>query len=76
MYVFEKLLDIFQNIVPDSDLDNVTLESKIIDDLGFNSIGIFYMVLAIEREFNVTMHNVSLEKFVTVNDVVKFIEEN
>lgn len=78
MDTFEILLDIFKGIVPDStiDLDTVTPDVLIVEDLGLNSIGIMYLVLAIEQEFEVVLHNSSIETFKTIRDVIDFIEEN
>lgn len=78
METFDILVDIFKNILPDSELDfeTVTPNMNIIEDLGLNSIGLMYLVLAIEQEFDVELHNSSIEKFKTIQDVIDFIEEN
>ena len=78
MEILEKLKEIFININPDSELDmnSITEESRIIEDLGLNSIGVLYLVLAIEEEFNVVMHNSSIENFKTLGDVISYIKEN
>jgi acyl carrier protein len=78
MTTFEKLIEIFKNIITDSkvDINSITPKTNIFEDLGLNSIGIMYMVLAIEDEFNILMHNSSIEKFKTVEDVIEYIEEN
>ena len=76
METFEKLIEIFETIVPDFDSSTISTSSKIIEDLGLNSIGMFYMVLGIEKEFDVTLRNVNLEALVTIQDVIDFIEEN
>ena len=78
METLERLKEIFVNINPDTDVDinSITLETSIMEDLGLNSIGVLYLVLAIEEEFNVVMHNSSIESFKTLGDVVSYIEEN
>lgn len=78
METLEKLKEIFKNINPDSevDLNTITKDTKIVEDLGLNSIGVLYLVLAIEEEFNILMHNSSIESFKTLGDVCLFIEEN
>lgn len=75
MGTFDKLLEIFAEIT-DSPVENITLESSITEDLGLNSIGMFYLVLAIEKEFDVILHNISIDNFKTIQDVVTFIENN
>ena len=55
-------------------LDNVTLETKLIDDLHFDSLGVMMFAMAIEDEFGVTFDEPM--NFVTVKDVVDYIEAN
>lgn len=78
MEILNKLKEIFININPDTEIDMnlITEESSIIEDLGLNSIGVLYLVLAIEEDFNIVMHNSSIESFKTLGDVISFIEEN
>ena len=78
MEILNKLKEIFISINPDTEIDMnlITEESSIIEDLGLNSIGVLYLVLAIEEEFNIVMHNSSIESFKTLGDVISFIEEN
>ena len=63
-----------KNVDPDANLDNVTLETKLIDDLHFDSLGIMMFAMAIEDEFGVTFDEPM--NFLTVKDVVNFIEAN
>ena len=48
-------------------------EEKKIDADSFNYI---CLISSIEEEFNVVMHNSSIESFKTLGDVVSYIEEN
>ena len=63
-----------KNVDPDMNLDNVTLDTKLIDDLHFDSLGIMMFAMAIEDEFGVTFDEPM--NFLTVRDVVEFIETN
>lgn len=78
MDTLSTLKEIFKAIITDNDIDvdAIKPEDSIIEDLGLNSIGIFYLVLAIEEEFSVVLHNVSIEKFKTVKDVIDYIDAN
>lgn len=78
MSTLDKLKEMYQGIMPDSEvnLDLVNEDSLIVEDLGLNSIGLLYLVLAIEEEFGITMHNSSIEAFKTLGDVISYIEEN
>lgn len=63
-----------KNVDPDMNLDNVTLETRLIDDLHFDSLGIMMFAMAIEDEFGVSFDEPM--NFLTVKDVVDFIEAN
>lgn len=70
--MLERLKKLMQGVAPDINLDNVTLETKLIDDLHFDSLGIMMFAMAIEDEFGITFDEPM--NFVTVKDVVDFIE--
>jgi len=72
--MLEKLKELMRGVDQDMDLDNVTLDTKLIDDLHFDSLGIMMFAMAIEDEFGVTFDEPM--NFVTVKDVVDFIEAN
>lgn len=74
--VFEKLLNVFSIVVNRNvDASKITMDSKIVEDLGVNSIGLVYLAVAVEEEFGIDMTNVSLETFNTVGDVIKYIQK-
>ena len=73
---FIKLKEILERIMPDNDYSNITEESDIKCDLGLNSIGFLYLVLGIEEEFGVEIHNVNAEDFKIVKDVIDYLEKN
>ena len=72
--MLEKLKELMKNVAPEVDLDNVTLETKLIDDLHFDSLGIMMFAMAIEDEFGITFDEPM--NFLTVKDVVDYIEAN
>ena len=71
-----KLAEIMIMAVPEAAeaINNCTEESNITTDLGFNSVGILFVVIAIEEFFSITFENVNFGDFKTVGDVVDFIE--
>lgn len=75
--IFNKLIEILKNLAFNKELDysKITMDSRIVEDIGLNSIGMLYMVIAFEKEFQIQVHNISSDLFVTVRDVVKFIDE-
>ena len=70
--MLEKLKQLMKNVNPDVNLDNVTLETKLIEDLRFDSLGMMMFAIAIEDEFGITFDEP--KNFVTVKDVVDFLE--
>ena len=69
--MLEKLKELMKNINPDLNLDNVTLETKLVEDLHFDSLGMMMFAMAIEDEFGITFDE---PNFATVKDVIDYIE--
>lgn len=57
-----------------SDLQNCTEDAKLLTDLGLTSVGMLYMVIAIEETFSIRFDNVGMSDFVTLRDVVNYVE--
>ena len=75
--ILNKIIEIYENIVGEEvNKEKFTLSSNIKEDLGINSVGLLYLIVDIENKFDVVLHNQSIEKFVTLDDVVNYIEEN
>ena len=73
---FDRLKVILERIKPDNDYSNITVDSDIKNDLNLNSIGFLCLVLGIEEEFGVEIHNVNAEDFKTVKDVINYLDNN
>lgn len=69
--MFEKLSEMIQVYV---EADQITPESKFIEDLGFNSYDFMCLVGDIEDEFEVEVNEGDVKDIVTVADAVKYIE--
>jgi len=50
-------------------------EAELVNDLGMNSIELSELVLACEERFDVTIDEEKAKEFVTVKDVVDYMEE-
>ena len=72
--MLEKLKELMRGVDQDIDLDDVTLDTKLIEDLHFDSLGIMMFAMAIEDEFGVQFDEPM--NFVTVGDVVEYIESH
>ncbi len=56
-------------------IDTVTEDSKLMTDIGLTSVGMLYLVIAIEESFGIRFDNVGVDDFQTLGDVVTYIEE-
>lgn len=73
--ILEQLKKIFTLIINrNADVNGMTLESKIISDLGISSVGLIYLMVAIEEQFNIDMSDATFNSFETVGDVVNYIK--
>ena len=70
--MFEKLVEIIGKVIPDADLSKVTKDTKLIEDLGFDSLAI--MMMAMEIEDALGFRFTEFVKFETVGDACAYIE--
>lgn len=76
MNTFERLLSVFNTVFEDEiNQDLIKPESNLFEDVGINSVGMLYMALALEEEFNIKFQNDDFPKIRTVADVVDCIEK-
>ena len=54
---------------------DVTMDTNIKDDLGADSLDLVDLAISLEDEFEVEVPDNALEKFETVGDIVRYIEE-
>ena len=57
-------------------VDSIKPESKIIEDLGADSLDMVEMLMSLEDEFEVSIPDEEAGNIKTVADVVNFIEKN
>lgn len=67
---------VFELVLENLDVDSESLvaEAKFIDDLGVSSMDLWELVLVMEDEFDLEVPDEDLEKIVTVQDAIDFIE--
>lgn len=76
MNTYERLLNVFSAVFENElDTSNITPNSNLREDIKINSIGVLYMALAIEEEFNIKFSNEDFPKIATVADVIDVIEQ-
>ena len=74
MAIFDDVRDVVVeqlSVAPDA----VKLESKIIEDLGADSLDVVELVMALEEKFKVEIPDSDAEKLITINDFVSYIEK-
>ena len=75
--IAEKLKEIIIFSLPTKKeiIENCTEESNLRTDIGLNSVGMLYIVIAIEEIFKVSFGDSSFDSFRTVKDVIDYIEK-
>lgn len=73
MTVFEKLQKIIAEQL-EIDIEDITPDSDVIDDLGADSLDIVDLVMSVEDEFEIEVPDEAIEGMRTVDDLVKYIE--
>ncbi|MBR4205250.1 MAG: acyl carrier protein [Clostridia bacterium] len=70
--MLEKLKEILGKIMPDKDMDQITEETRLVEDLGCDSLMIMMMSMEIEKAFNFRF--TEFVRFETVGDVCGYLE--
>ena len=75
--IIAKLTDVMQMAMPSSEWDASALseDANLVNDLGLSSVGVLYVVIAIEEFFNIRFDDVGFADFQTIRDVVDYIEK-
>ena len=71
---FEKLQEIISDVL-NVEAQEITMESKFVDDLGADSLDIFQIIMGIEEDFDIEIDNEEAEKITTVQDAVDQIQK-
>lgn len=70
--MLEQLKEIVAKVVPGVDVSGVTKDTRLIEDLGFDSLALMMMSMEIEDVFNFTFTEFVM--FKTVGDVCSYLE--
>lgn len=69
--ILDELKAIFKQITPKVDTDTITLDTRLVEDLGLDSLTILLMSFAIEKKFEFKFD--SVQRFATVGEVIGYI---
>ena len=72
--MIEQLKEILSKVLPEVDMSKVTADTRLRDDLGFDSLAT--MMLAMEIEDTFCFKFAEFVKFETVGDVCTYIENH
>lgn len=56
-------------------VESISLDARLVEDLGADSLDIVEMIMAFEDEFGISLPDEEVEKMKTVKDVVSYIEK-
>ncbi len=73
--VFEKV----QQIIAEGlnvELDKITMETHLVDDLGADSLDAVELIMALEDEFGLEVDDEAAQNMKCVKDLVNYIEAN
>ena len=70
--IFEKLKKLISQSMPDVKVEGVTLETRLLEDLKFDSLGMMMLAMSMEDEFGISFDEPV--NFATVKDVLDFIK--
>ncbi len=68
----DKLKKVIKKVSPSTDIEAVTPDARLIDDLGFDSMSMVMMSMELEEEFG--FHFDITQRFTTVGEVLAYIE--
>jgi acyl carrier protein len=70
----KKIVELVAEVLVDVNKENIRLDSKIVEDLGAESLDIYDMIALLEDEFGLEISDEEVEKIRTVQDVADFIK--
>lgn len=75
--ILEGLKNIFKMAMGTAsvELDTISKDTVLTTDLGLTSVGILYVVIAVEEYFGIRFDDVGAADFNTVGDVIDYIEK-
>ena len=75
MKVFDKVKEYILQQLPISE-EKVTMEAKLVDDLGADSANLMMLIMDLETEYDLTVEDEVLGNIKTVGDIVTYIENH
>lgn len=70
--IFEKLVSIFERVMPQVNTKDIVMESKLAEDIGVDSLNMLLLAITVEEEFGIRFEQDV--KFETVKDICDYVE--
>lgn len=70
------ILDRVKKVIADQlglDVEEITMESSFVEDLGADSLDIVELIMALEEDFDIEIPDEDAEKIASVGDIVEYI---
>lgn len=71
--MLEKLIEIIRDVCEIE--DEITPESRFVEDFGLSSLDMFRLISEVEESFDVTINTRKLQKIRVVSDLVKELDK-
>ncbi len=75
MTTFEKIRDIIASTLEIDEVETITMETSIMNDLEADSLDAVEIMMAIEDEFGVEIPDEDAETFRNIGDIVRYVEQ-
>ena len=74
--VIEKIRSIISEQLSIDDVDTITLDTSLTEDLEADSLDAVEVIMALEDKYDIEIAEEDAENFKTIADIVNYIEEN
>lgn len=74
--MFEKIRDIIADQLGIDNVDDLTVETSLKEDLDADSLDAVEVIMALEDEFGIEIPDENVENMKTIGDICHYIEEN
>jgi len=72
--MYEKVLDLIASQLPVK-RENITRESRLLEDLGADSANVMILVMDLEQQFDIVVEDDVLGNIKTVGDIIDYLEK-
>ena len=76
MGIEARLKELLKEIDEEIDVEAISGESRLVEDIGMSSVALLYMAVALEEEFGIDFTTVEIKEGMTVDDIVALIPDH